>query len=69
MNYFVGTDIKLFAENDFYPSIRLGAGINLFVKEEERFRLWFEYYQGHLPYSTIDLGILRWWGIGGHLII
>jgi hypothetical protein len=63
VSYFTGLDIKILAENDFYPDIRTAFGINLNMKSEPLIRIWAEYYSGRLPYSTIDYGRVNWFGL------
>lgn len=63
VSYFTGLDIKILAENDFYPDIRTAFGINLNRKSDPLIRIWAEYYSGRLPYSTIDYGRVNWFGM------
>ncbi|HAM09199.1 MAG: hypothetical protein A2X05_05190 [Bacteroidetes bacterium GWE2_41_25] len=63
VSYFTGIDIKILAENDFYPDIRTAFGINLNRKSEPLIRIWAEYCSGKLPYSTIDYGRVNWFGM------
>lgn len=63
VNFFTSADIKVLAENDFIPDIRTALGINFSRKSDSLFRLWLEYYNGMLPYSTIDYGRVNWFGL------
>jgi hypothetical protein len=63
LSCFTGLDIKVLAENDFYPDIRTAFGINLKRRSEPLIRIWAEYYSGRLPYSTIDYGRVNWFGM------
>ena len=64
ISYFTGLDLKLLAENSFYPDIRTAFGVSFNRKSESLIRVWVEYYSGQLPYSTIDYGRVNWFGIG-----
>jgi hypothetical protein len=64
INYFTSINVKLLAENDFAPDLRAVYGVNFNRKSESLFRIWAEYYTGHLPYSTIDYGRVTWMGLG-----
>jgi len=64
INFFTSANVKLLAENDFAPDIRTAFGVNFNRKSESVFRLWAEYYNGQLPYSTIDYGRVTWTGLG-----
>ena len=63
VSIFTSSNIKLLAENNFYPDIRLAAGISFNRKGESLARVWAEYYNGRLPYSTIDYGRINWAGL------
>jgi hypothetical protein len=64
VSFFTSANIKLLAENDFVPDVRTAFGMNFNRKSESIFRIWFEYYSGQLPYSTIDYGRVNWIGFG-----
>ena len=63
VSLFTSSNIRLLAENNFYPDIRLAAGISFNRKGESLARIWAEYYYGRLPYGTIDYGRLNWAGL------
>jgi len=63
VSFFASANINLLAENDFIPDIRTALGINFSRKSESLIRLWLEYYNGELPYSTIDYGRINWVGL------
>jgi hypothetical protein len=63
VSFFTSANIKLLAENDFIPDVRTALGINFNRKSESIFRIWLEYYNGQLPYSTIDYGRVNWLGM------
>ena len=63
LNFFTASDIKLLAENYFYPDIRGAFGIAFKRQGETLIRIWAEYYSGRLPYSIIDLGRVTWAGL------
>lgn len=64
INYFTSMNVKLLAENDFAPDLRTVFGVNFNRNSESVFRIWAEYYNGQLPYSTIDYGRVNWTGLG-----
>lgn len=63
LSYFAGTDIKILEENGYLPDARMAAGISFNHNSRPILRLWAEYYTGHLPYSTIDYGRVKWTGL------
>jgi hypothetical protein len=63
VNLFTGLDFKLLAENSFTPDIRTAFGFSFNRRSESIFRIWLEYYSGRLPYSTIDYGRVKWFGL------
>ncbi len=63
VGFFTGADVKLFAENDFYPDVRTAFGISIKRRSVPLIRIWAEYYSGRLPYSTIDYGRVNWFGM------
>ncbi len=63
-NLFTSMNIKLFAENNFTPDIRIAFGVNIYKRSEPVIRIWLEYYSGQLPYSTLDYGRISWTGPG-----
>jgi len=63
----LGSDIKLFEENNFYPDIHGGIGINLKKNASPQLSFLLDLYTGHLPYSTLDLGYIFWIGPGCRL--
>ena len=62
-NLFTSINIKIFAENNFSPDIRTAIGINFNRNKESMFKIWLEYYNGQLPYSTLDYGRVNWLGL------
>lgn len=64
IGYFAGIDIKMFAQNDFSPDVRTALGFNFNRNAESLVRIWFEYYSGQLPYSTLKYGRVNWFGLG-----
>lgn len=60
---FTSANVKLFAENNFSPDIRSAFGLAFNRRSESLFRIWFEYYSGNLPYSTLEYGRVNWFGL------
>jgi hypothetical protein len=62
-NLFTSLNLNVFAENDFIPDLRSAFGISFNRKAESIARIWLEYYNGQLPYSTLDYGRVNWLGL------
>jgi hypothetical protein len=62
-NLFASINVKLLAENDFVPDLRTAFGASFNRKSESQIRIWLEYYNGQLPYSTLDYGRVNWIGL------
>jgi hypothetical protein len=63
VNFFACTNIKLLAQNNFNPDIRVAFGFSVNRKSESMVRIWMEYYTGQLPYSTLKYGRVNWLGL------
>jgi len=50
----VGTDVKIYEHNDFTPNIRVAAGLEIARETPTPVKIVLNYYQGHLPYSTLE---------------
>ncbi|MFC2124060.1 DUF1207 domain-containing protein [Bacteroidota bacterium] len=68
LRYIGGLDIKIFEQNDFTPNIRTGIGIELGPPEKTRLAFMIEYYNGHLPYSTLEYKKVQWLGISAFIL-
>jgi hypothetical protein len=64
LNFFMAVDCKLLAENNYNPDVRTMAGLVVSRRRQTLFRIWAEFYNGQLPYSTIDYGRVAWGGAG-----
>ena len=62
VSYFAGADVKLLAENNFEPDLRILYGVSFNRRSLPLARIWIEYYSGRLPYGTIDYGRINWLG-------
>ncbi len=58
-----GTDIKIYEHNDFDPNIRVAAGIEFGRTTPTPVKLLISFYQGHLPYSTLEYQRVRLIGL------
>jgi hypothetical protein len=67
LNFFASTNIRLLAQNDFNPDIRIAFGLNILRKSEPLLRIWIDYFSGHLPYGTLDYGRISW--LGANMLI
>ncbi len=68
IGFFHGCDVKLFQQNDFTPGIKLGAGLELQTDSNRPIRIVLEYYQGHLPYSTLESEQVKLLGAGVYMV-
>jgi hypothetical protein len=58
----VGSDLKLYEENNYSPDIHAGVGLTVKKKASPQISFLIDLYSGHLPYSTLDLGYIFWIG-------
>jgi len=58
-----GMDMKVYEHNDYRPNIRFGWGVELAREELPLMKLLLTYYQGHLPYSTLEYQQVRLAGL------
>lgn len=63
LSFFNSINIKLFAQNNFSPDVRAAFGVSFNRKSESMAKIWLEYYNGQLPYSTLDYGRVSWIGL------
>jgi len=61
--YVAGLDMKIYEHNDYLPSLRFGAGIQFARGTQTPTKLLLTYYQGHLPFSTLEYQKVRLVGI------
>lgn len=59
-----GCDLKIYQQNNFSPNWKLGFGLEIGRKRSNTLRLLFEYYNGHLPYSTLEPFKVQMMGVG-----
>jgi len=50
----VAMDVKIYEHNNYVPNVRIGAGIEFARRTQTPLKLLLNYYQGHLPYSTLE---------------
>jgi hypothetical protein len=60
---FTSVNIDVLAENDYIPDIRTALGVSFKKNSEPFVRIWLEYYNGRLPYSTLEYGRINWIGL------
>jgi hypothetical protein len=61
--FLAGSDIKFFEQNHYEPDLRIGSGFEIGMAEKIHMGFLLEYFEGHLPYSTLDYGKINWFGI------
>ncbi len=59
-----GIDIKIFQQNKFRPNYKFGIGVEIGRTKSKPLRLILEYYNGHLPYSTLESQTVQLFGAG-----
>ncbi|NQV41929.1 MAG: DUF1207 domain-containing protein [Candidatus Marinimicrobia bacterium] len=59
-----GVDIKLYEHYDYVPNIRIGAGVEFARGTPTPVKILLNYYQGQLPYSTLENQKVRLIGLG-----
>ncbi|MDA3891879.1 MAG: DUF1207 domain-containing protein [Salinivirgaceae bacterium] len=64
-----GADLKFYHENKFIPDIHSGIGVVIKKKERHQAKLMFDSFYGHMPFSTLKLGIVYWFGISAVIFI
>ena len=62
--YIYGVDMKIYEHNDYRPSFKTGIGIELARNRQNPFMIILEYYNGHLPYSTLEYQLVQLYGLG-----
>jgi len=62
-NLFGSLNVNVLAENEFIPDVRTAFGVSFSRRHESVLRIWLEYYNGQLPYSTLDYGRVSWIGM------
>ena len=63
-----GVDVKIFEQNNYRPNIKSAIGVELGASDKIHLGVFMEYYNGHLPYSTLEYKIVQWVGISAYLI-
>jgi hypothetical protein len=62
VDFTLGTDIKIYEENDFVPDIHGGLGFTFKQRDTQQISLLLDFYFGNIPYSTLDFGKVFWIG-------
>ena len=65
----IGSDVKLYEENDFAPDIHSGIGIAIKQRDKQQINFSIDAYFGKLPYSTLDFGNITWIGLSTRLYL
>ncbi len=65
----IGSDIKLYQENQFDPDIHSGIGISVKQNAERAVDFLIDNYFGKLPYSTLNFGTIYWIGISTRIYL
>ena len=62
--YLYGIDIKVYEHNSYRPNFNIGAGLELGRNWQNPLMIMLEYYNGHLPYSTLEYQLVQLYGVG-----
>ncbi len=62
LDFSFGLDVKIYDENGYDPDLHAGAGLTIRQNESAQLSFLLDFYTGHLPYSTLDLGKIFWIG-------
>lgn len=68
VRFVAGVDVKIFEQNNYRPNIKSAIGVELGATDKTQVGLFLEYYNGHLPYSTLEYKIVQWLGVSAYLI-
>lgn len=63
-----GGDVKFFEENQYSPGFRFGAGVELGQSHKTHVAFLLDFYNGHLPYSTLEYRQVTWFGVSSIVI-
>jgi Protein of unknown function (DUF1207) len=69
LNQFIAMDLRILQEENFEPSLRTSIGIDYVKNQFTSLKLWIEYNNGFIPYSTLDFGRISWFGLGMSLTL
>ena len=58
-----GLDMKVYEQNKYVPNLRIGAGVEIARGTPTPLKLLLSYYQGPLPYSTLESQQVRLIGL------
>ncbi|MBC8374666.1 MAG: DUF1207 domain-containing protein [FCB group bacterium] len=58
-----GMDVKIYEHNKYVPNVRIATGIEFARRTQTPVKLLLSYYQGHLPYSTLEFQKVRLVGL------
>lgn len=67
IQFVYGADLKFYEQNDYRPNVKFGTGIRFTRDSLSGLTFLMEYYNGHLPYSTLEYQMVSWVGIGVYL--
>lgn len=63
-----GIDVKIFEQNNYRPNIKSTFGVELGSTYKTHLGVYLEYYNGHLPYSTLEYKKVQWFGVSSYII-
>lgn len=69
IDFTIGCDIKIYAENDYRPRIHSGLGISINQRNQPQINISVDSYVGAIPYSTLDFGNVFWIGLSSRIYL
>lgn len=64
-----GSDVKLYAENNYEPDMHFGFGFVFKKQNKKQLNIGLDGYFGTIPYSTLNFGKVYWVGISSKIYI
>ncbi|MCX6182577.1 MAG: DUF1207 domain-containing protein [Bacteroidetes bacterium] len=66
LDFFVGSNCKIWEQNSFVPGINSAMGIAFKGEHDRRLYMVIHYYQGKSPFSQYQFTDLRWLGVAAY---
>lgn len=63
-----GSDLKFYQENYYETDIHSCIGVNVITKNKPQIAVLFDTYYGKMPYSTLKMGNVFWYGLSGRVM-
>ncbi len=66
LDFFVGSDCKIWQQNDYIPGINSAIGIAFKGEKNRRLYMVLHYFQGRSPFSQYQFTYVNWLGVGAY---